>query len=250
MGIGPPRLHRRLIGTVSLLAAAGLFTAPVSWADTSVGVVVEPSVPAVTETAAQLVPPLVEPVVAAIEPAIEAPAPLPAAAPLPTAELPRSSEPAGLVSSARAAIGAPSRPHAAAASTPPLATARPTHARAERAGSVKAAPRLSRESSSGAPAPLGRSAPAITAEEPVAIPVPTGSERPEQRQAAAPQRLPEPSVPAGAAAATGAAPGFVLAFLALGLALLLSRFGLGARIALLLASPRSAALVLELERPG
>ena len=84
----------------------------------------------------------------------------------------------------------------------------------------------------------------------MAIPVPTGSERPEQRQAAAPQRLPEPSVPAGAAAATGAAPGFVLAFLALGLALLLSRFGLGARIALLLASPRSAALVLELERPG
>lgn len=255
MGTGPPRLRRRLIGTVSLLAAAGLLTAPVSRADTGIGVA--PALAAVDAAVDPVVPtavePVVEPVVGEIAEPVARVAEAPAALPAP--DTARVQELVDQVSSAATpalavpALPAVSRPKAIVAAPRPLPP-HATHARQQRAAPVEVAPRRGRESSSGAAARPDRREPAITRDKPVAIPLVTAPKQPEVQQTPGPQRFPAPSQPVHLFDATGVAPGFVLVFLAAVISLFLVRSGRGARIASLLASPRGAALALELERPG
>jgi len=261
MGIGPPRLRRRLIVAVSLLATAGFVAAPASRADTGIGVAPASAVAAPAEvesTVDTVVSSPAEPAVPAPVEAVAALAPPPAQPP--SAEVPHAGKLVSLAAPAVAsavaevestvvgaalAIPATSRPHAVVA---PPSPARTTQARPGRAESVKVAPRRSVQSPSGLPSHSDRRELAIGAGKPLAIPVSSGSDRLDARSEPGPQRIPAPSEPATGGYAAGAAPAVV--FLVTMIALFLARSGLGARITSRLASPRSAALALELERPG
>lgn len=254
MGTGPPRLHRRLIVAFTLLATAGLSVAPASRAETGIGAAPNPAAAALAavETVVSA-----ETAVAEVESVLAlAPAPalvvsaeatrrelanvVSAAAPAITSAAAEVEARVSSATGAAPAIPAPSRPRAAVASGRSGTAPRPAHVRPERTASVKP--------SSGVPT-VGREL-AITANEPVAIPVATGSERLEAQRATSPQPSPAPPEPAEGGYATGVAPAFVLVFVVTVIALFLARSGLGPRVTSLLASPPNAALALELERPG
>jgi hypothetical protein len=249
-----------VIGIVSTLALAGLVAAPAAAADTGIA----PPAPAPEALAAveATVDPVVEAVVEPVsepvtEPLTEAPAPDagPAAEPVgavakAVAETVVSAQ-AAVAAAAPAPVAAPA-PRPAAARTAPAPQSRPTHVRPTRAAPVEDAPTRSRESSPGAAAHLDRRGLVTTLGERVTKPASaaTAAKQPVAPTSTAPQRLPVPAAPSTTGDPTGAVQGFVLLFLAVVIALFSARSWLGERLTLLLASPRGAALVLELERPG
>lgn len=257
MGNGSPRLQRRVLCALPLLVAATLIGAPAAYAD-AVGVPAPPAVPApaaqavaTVQTAAAAVtaapttaPAAPTPPATPATPATPAPPPVPAVSnevsPLAATADPvaptRPVSPAPQLTPAptlRAADSAAPPSHATPARP---ATAAPPHGVTARhrgrplAGHSSVAPRRAEPLHS---MPVAPTRPAAVAGTPV--PAPSSPDRPSN------------GTPGGAA---GTAPGSVLlVFVLLAAALAWVVRGRGRRVLPFLRTPRSAALVLELERP-